>query len=47
MDILKHDEITTEGLISKLNMVETLSEGVRDLKKEMENYYNRYKWALE
>lgn len=46
-DILKHDEITTDVLIAKLNKVETLSEEVSELKQQLQDYYNQYKWALE
>jgi GTP-binding protein EngB required for normal cell division len=47
LDILKHDAISTEVLIAKLDQVETLSENIHGLKKEMQDYYERYKWALE
>lgn len=46
-EILKNSEISTKNLLQKLDHVEAMSDEVTNLKKSLEECYDKFKWALE
>lgn len=45
-EIIKQSDISTKHLIQKLDEVGTLSDGISELKRNLEELYEKYKWAL-